>query len=490
MPKVTVRLPNRPPLVAGGSSCLPCEARRLQAQQETLAADGADETDRSWSGVIVTEGRETGDGRLMSPNSLRWDTLPMPLRWDVEDDGAHAGAVVVGLIESLERKPNGDIWATGYIDGGSALGREVIRKMDKGLLGGVSVDLDDMDLEVRVRAEALGLNPDGTIPGLAEAIEAEDDDEEPSEPEEIDPDEPVAEVDEDGRVKVYEGGADDELMVVLDARIRAATLVDIPAFEGARLTLDGSAPVAEEPEDDDTAVGSDGEIDADAELEALVAAAIPQAPPAAWFANPGLSAPTAITITDEGRVYGHLALWDTCHIGYSQCVSPPRSRTNYALFLLGETVTAEGAHIPTGRLTFDTRHAGQRASVAETMAHYDHTGVGGADLAVGEDEHGIWVAGALRPEVTPAQVKKLRAAPLSGDWRDRSGNLELVGILAVNIPGFPVPRRPRALVASGAVRSLVLPCPTNLPTRAEPVAGPSPALRRLTILRRLTKGNS
>jgi hypothetical protein len=43
---------------------------------------------------------------------------------------------------------------------------------------------------------------------------------------------------------------------------------------------------------------------------------------------------------------------------------------------------------------------------------------------------------------------------LSGDWRRIGGNLELVAALAVNVPGFPVPR-PRGLVASGSMQSLV-----------------------------------
>ena len=50
-------------------------------------------------------------------------------------------------------------------------------------------------------------------------------------------------------------------------------------------------------------------------------------------------------------------------------------------------------------------------------------------------------------------LRALRASPLSGDWRAAAGGLEMVAVLAVNTPGFPVPR-PAALVASGAVVSL------------------------------------
>ena len=52
------------------------------------------------------------------------------------------------------------------------------------------------------------------------------------------------------------------------------------------------------------------------------------------------------------------------------------------------------------------------------------------------------------------QVRALRGSPLSGDWRRIAGNLELVAALAVNVPGFPIPR-PAGMVASGRMHSLV-----------------------------------
>jgi hypothetical protein len=83
-----------------------------------------------------------------------------------------------------------------------------------------------------------------------------------------------------------------------------------------------------------------------------------------------------------------------------------------------------------------------------------------ADVTSGEDQFGIWVAGALRPGLAPARVRELRAAKLSGDWRRIGGQLRLVAFLAVNVPGFPVPRlraevnegRQLSLVASGIMR--------------------------------------
>jgi hypothetical protein len=78
-----------------------------------------------------------------------------------------------------------------------------------------------------------------------------------------------------------------------------------------------------------------------------------------------------------------------------------------------------------------------------------------ADVVAGEDEHGIWLAGGLRPSVSAEQVRELRGASLSGDWRSIGGNLELVAALAVNVPGFPVPRVQAGLAASGVQTALV-----------------------------------
>jgi hypothetical protein len=106
-------------------------------------------------------------------------------------------------------------------------------------------------------------------------------------------------------------------------------------------------------------------------------------------------------------------------------------------------VTADGARVAVGQITLDTGHAPLGASARTAAAHYDHTGTCVADVVAGEDEHGIVFSGALRPDVTPERARRLMGSKISGDWRGG----ELVGMLAVNVPGFPVPRA--RLVASG-----------------------------------------
>lgn len=675
-----------------------------------------------WSGVLVVEGVTTGDGRLMEEGSLRWDDGPWPLRWVREDVGAHANAVMVGRIDSMERLDTGEIWGTGVIDPTIQVdGDTPVRLMLNEMPLGVSVDLDDVSFDIRV-AEHL----------LAEGDESLD----------------AVDVDEDGRHIVIQIDPDDELFVVTDARIRAATLVDVPAFSQARIELDdpdsmsesftaavtgdldlpiadrdrewdGSAAaqrvfefcaldgddvpdtavdpacasrafllrrddvdpetrgayslgfvdvvdgelqivprgvfaaaggrgvdavegisgderdrikarictlyerLADHFEDDeivcpfmDDMAGETFDLDGDPEIAehdaaiaetlarlsgdtltadagdghamiallpanadaltveggdpaerlhvtlcflgdaenaqnvtdehmdtlaemlfgdgqvaatvagfgslggeeppatvlllngdkiaeahafastltdvdqhtpyiahltvgygvpvesvatlrgetfmldrvALVAGNetisersfgshdedemtasavdVPSVPPSGWFSDPKFDKPTKLTVED-GRVYGHAFLWDSCHRAFDQCVKPPKSRTEYAHFLTGQTRTDEG-RFATGCVTLGTGHAGKQMSATQAAWHYENSGSVVADVTMGEDRFGGWVAGALRPGVTEAQVRELEGCPLSGDWRRVGGSLELIGLLAVPVPGFPI----------------------------------------------------
>ena len=185
---------------------------------------------------------------------------------------------------------------------------------------------------------------------------------------------------------------------------------------------------------------------------ALVASAIPVKPPAAWFQNPNYQALQPLTIQSDGHVSGHIASWREDHIGMSGRVKAPRSKSGYAFFATGCLETAEGTMVNVGQITLTGGHAPLEASVAEAVAHYDNTDSAIMDVAVGEDRHGIWVTGALRPTVNDNQLRAIRASSVSGDWRPINGNLEMVAVCAVNVPGFPIPR---ARVASGQAVALV-----------------------------------
>ena len=191
----------------------------------------------------------------------------------------------------------------------------------------------------------------------------------------------------------------------------------------------------------------------------------PLIPPREWFDSEEADEPTPLTITKEGQVFGHLALWDTCHTGFmqggfSECVKAPRSVTDYSFFHLGTLETDQG-DVSVGKLTYDTSHAPLSANLQAASRHYDETGSVGAFIRARDGRYGIWASGAVKSDISQTGFRDIRANPPSGDWRLLNRNLELVAALSVVVPGFPIPRSQLALAASAAgeleVSSLILP---------------------------------
>jgi hypothetical protein len=229
---------------------------------------------------------------------------------------------------------------------------------------------------------------------------------------------------------------DDQLAVVTDGRVRHLAIVDTPAFADARIGLVAVALVASAGGSDvfsNPGFGSHGRTDP------RLVRQEPERPgeAVAWGAP--------LTVTDEGHIYGHALLWGRCHAGFrNRCVMPPRDG-DYSRFLHGEAEPG----IRTGVLTVGTTHARLEASATESMDHYSNTGRAVADVVVGEDQHGLWVSGRLRPNVSERDLADLRGSSLSGDWRPANGKYRLCGLLAVSLPGYLVQRA--ALVAGGGV---------------------------------------
>lgn len=234
---------------------------------------------------------------------------------------------------------------------------------------------------------------------------------------------------------------DEERLIITRWRVAGATLVSIPAFADVSLTLD--AP--EEP------VGGSEPVYEDA----LWASAAPeQLPPADWFQRPDVDQLTPLVVTDTGRVFGHIAGWDTCHVGLPGCVTPPSSPTGYTYFHVAEQRTSDGATLPVGTLVAGPRHADAQLAFRAAQEHYDDPSAAVARVVAGEDEHGIWVAGWLLPGAASEALDVFRSSPVSGDWRRVGGSLELIGVCSVNTPGFPIPRA-RVHFASGHQRALI-----------------------------------
>ncbi|HKY44535.1 MAG TPA: hypothetical protein VJM50_15710, partial [Pyrinomonadaceae bacterium] len=236
-------------------------------------------------------------------------------------------------------------------------------------------------------------------------------------------------------------------LIITKWRVSGATLVAIPAFADVSLTLD---PVAVDPVDVPMA-----------DPDWLYASAAPvQLPPLDWFRQPDLDRLTPLTISDTGRVFGHIAGWETCHIGLPGCVTAPSSMSGYSYFHVGEQATQDGPVLPVGTLVAGPRHADAQLAFQAAQQHYDDPEAAVAKVMAGEDEHGIWVAGWMLPGATEQAKQTFMSSPVSGDWRRVGGSLELVAVCSVNAPGFPVPRarvsfsleQQRTLIASSGIK--------------------------------------
>lgn len=382
-----------------------------------------------WEGTIILEGLRTDDGRQIKEGGLGWRGLPLPFMFQPATNPGHGQSRLAGSIESIERRDGGIIWGEGRFDLDGVDGKEAARLVGEGFLRWVSADVAVTEWETIIEGDC----------------DLED---------------------------VLWGGGDEDCTItdqVNEGKIMGCTLVAFPAFEEAEIAgVSGeavTAAVQERTEDDLPLIHTqplpmDGSPVAEV-LAPVVAAAGPLEPPAEWFADPCLPMLTPLTITNEGRIFGHLAPWGVCHIGHmGQCVEAPKSASDYAYFRTG-AIRAAGSEagdvIPCGVLTLGTGHASTDPSVsaADAIAHYDNTGTAVADIVTGEDEFGVWFSGAVRPGVTKEQERALYAAPPSGDWRPIAGQLELVALLAVNVGGYPVPRVAARVASGGEVTALV-----------------------------------
>jgi hypothetical protein len=433
-----------------------CHATREEAEAQIAvlnASEAEDDADSAalpstmrntvpWSGVLVVEGMPTGDGRQFAAGSLTWPalgetaSLEIPLGWMYER--AHGGmatdkVVNVGRIDTITRSGN-ELLGTGVLNLDTDWGRRAAEQMgtreDPGFLAGVSIDADDP-------ADPRGLNVEYVFPDSCALEESPDDDDELMPPDEI--------------------AADDELACMIpemeiyhSGRIRAATLVDIPAYVEARLYLDRPVPEGTP-------------VDADTVSMPLVASSftmeIPDLPPAEWFDEPRDEPEIgAITVTDEGRFFGYLAPKNVAHRGIrDKRVTVPMGNVDYGVWMNRVTIADDGrggfTRVATGPITMDCGHASASPRVvgAARREHYDNSCSIVATVRVGENNRGVWIAGAVLPDVTPDQIRRMMACQLSGDWgphREKPGKRELAGALLVPVPGFP--KRSNAFISMKA----------------------------------------
>lgn len=217
----------------------------------------------------------------------------------------------------------------------------------------------------------------------------------------------------------------------------------------------------------------DAKNDAISRIALVASAALEEVTPAHFFADPEFTELTPLTIDEDGHIFGHLAQWGVCHLAiHERCVMAPHSPTDYSYYANGVTMTDDGP-VNTGRLMMWTGHAGSLLAAHKASRHYDDTGHAVADLAVGEDAIGIWFSGKVRDSASDEDIRVLRASAVSGDWRDvrmtsTSITDEMIGLIAVNAGGFPMPRAKFGMVGDKQV-SLLASAGIVMPRKVEEV---------------------
>jgi hypothetical protein len=418
--------------------------------------------------AVVLEGWNTSDDRYIEPGSLGRRDMPQTIMAMLRNpDGGfegHSAAIACGRIDTMERvdfsaeinretgEPFGDgVWgwrATGYLvphddQPGTQATVDYVRDQ---VLRGVSVDLAEVEADTQVLEE-----------------------------------------DEDGfpeRVR----------FVVTQGSIAQCTITPFAAFPSAYIVLDegqGADDADATPPEQPTEEPAPPPVAASAlrilqparGRQALVASLAadtetiaPLLPPREWFTRVDVPDPARHVYLGRhpsgvptGQVWGYLAQWDVPHAGIldREVYAPRLGPAGYRTFAShGSVLTAENEEVSTGIVTFGCGHDMDFShGVVPALEHYDNAGSAYADIVVGEDDFGVWFAGAMRPHLTRQQIEEFGRHPVSGDWRANPGdvNVRLVAALCVNTPGFPI--RGRAHITASGVRTIL-------------AAGSAPLVRR------------
>jgi hypothetical protein len=414
--------------------------------------------------VVVLEGWETSDGRYIEPGSLGRRDMPQSLMAMLRNpDGGfegHSAAIVCGRIDTMER-----------VDASTMLNRETGEPFGAGVWAWTATGYLTPNDDQPGSSATVDYVRDGTLRGVSVDLG------------EVEADVQVLEEDEDGfpeRVR----------FVVTQGSIAQCTVTPFAAFPGAYIVLnDGQGAEEAGVAPDDTAPAEEPAPPAVAASafriitpeqggrRALVASLAPDVetiapvlPPREWFERVEVLDPARHVYlgrrpngTPTGQVWGYIAQWDVPHAGIlnREVYAPRLGPDGYRTFTSqGSTMTAEGEEVPTGVLSFGGGHDNDMShGVVPALAHYDSTSTAYADVIVGEDDFGVWFAGAMRPHLTRQQIEEFGRHPLSGDWRANPGdaNVRLVAALSVNTPGFPIRGRShitasggRALIAAGS----------------------------------------
>lgn len=128
---------------------------------DDLEDDEEEITEIPVHGVLAPEGIPTGDGRQFGEGGLTTRNLPLPIAYQLLSGDGHDGSATVGRIDEVFREGN-----EMRFRGALVLSKEhtaaVIEGIIDGTVRGISVDVDDVEVDMSMSEESDGM--DGRMP--------------------------------------------------------------------------------------------------------------------------------------------------------------------------------------------------------------------------------------------------------------------------------------------------------------------------------------
>lgn len=259
--------------------------------------------------------------------------------------------------------------------------------------------------------------------------------------------------------------------------VGAVALERLPAFAGAWIGPDAAAagfmPSDEIPVDDDDMEPVEIEDDLSAhlaemtEVAARQAAVGPEPYPARFFTRLDYDQPTRLTISPEGEVTGHVAVWGRRYRQQGGGHWVAARCGDLSEWLVGAAPLDDGRIVPAGVIVSDALHQWGPQDAASMRRQVEDTSRQVMQVTAWEDRHGLAVHGSTLPGISPQDAARAMAgcpSIVTMDQKDGRGHLP-VAVLCVNTCGLK-PGDAVVTVEDGAPKTRVL----AASTAGEPVA--------------------
>lgn len=164
----------------------------------------------------------------------------------------------------------------------------------------------------------------------------------------------------------------------------------------------------------------------------------PIRPPSSFFDLPD-EVPNAPTVYEDFRFCAYVGKHGVAHRGINGKDVYIPLKDDFAEYHLGNVNCEDGTRVSTGTISFNTTHSPLSYSGKQVQERYENTGTVGVDVVLHDNGIGVVACGAVRPNLSAADIRTLEAAPLSGEWRRGEEYLQTIfAVLQVNTPGYPV----------------------------------------------------